>query len=685
MFFGTWFTTQYVAAKLGYQEALGKPLFYIFGLPIYYPIQWFAWAYHYDAYAPTIFNHALYLQYASFFMMFFLMIILAIRRAKRNKNTTSTYGSARWATTEEVEKAGLCPDYGVILAQSNDALYISELNEKQEIAWLMKRPGDQLIRHNGPEHLLCFAPTRSGKGVGLVIPTLLSWTDSVLVYDIKKELWHTTAGWRRQFSHCLRFEPTAPDSVRFNPLMEIRMGIEEVKDVQNIADILVDPDGSAERKDHWEKTGHALLVGVIIHVMYAEKDKTLSGVASFLSNPERSIEDTFLYMMQYPHYPDGTTHHIVAECAREMLNKSGNEISGVVSTAMSFLSLYRDPIIRSNTAESDFRIHQIMNSERPVSLYLVVPPSDIDRTKPLMRLLLNQFGRRLTEKLDTKRQYKHRLLIMLDEFPSLGRLGFFETELAFLAGYGVKCFLIAQSLNQIEKSYGPNNSILDNTQVKITYGANDDHTAKRISDLLGQATEIRAQKNLAGGRLSPWLGHVMVAEQESPRPLLTPGEILQLPGDDAIILSGNMPPYRAKKIMYYQDARFKDRANMPPPDRPEEQEKELIREEITNMWPTVSNDQITSEPIKTATNTINTDGGKSPMDNEKHFDLENEMLQERTKQIEQEEQIRDDELQEEQQEREQQNLQTKNQIINKQQRDMNKNRLFAGEEHDLPI
>ena len=164
----------------------------------------------------------------------------------------------------------------------------------------------------------------------------------------------------------------------------------------------------------------------------------------------------------------------------------------------------------------------------PVTLYLVVPPSDISRTKPLVRLILNQVGRRLTEELEDKRK-RHKLLLLLDEFPALGRLDFFESALAFVAGYGIRSFLIAQSLNQIEKAYGPNNAILDNCHVRVSFAANDERTAKRVSDALGTATEIRDAKNYAGHRLSPWLGHLMVSRQETARPLLTPGEIMQLP------------------------------------------------------------------------------------------------------------------------------------------------------------
>jgi type IV secretion system protein VirD4 len=153
---------------------------------------------------------------------------------------------------------------------------------------------------------------------------------------------------------------------------------------------------------------------------------------------------------------------------------------------------------------------------------------------------------------------------MLDEFPALGRLDFFESALAFMAGYGIKSFLIAQSLNQIERAYGPNNSILDNCHVRIAFATNDERTAKRVSDSLGTATELRDSTNYAGHRLSPWLGHLMVSRQETARPLLTPGEIMQLPPADEIVMVAGTPPIRAKKARYFEDPRFQERV-LPPP------------------------------------------------------------------------------------------------------------------------
>jgi type IV secretion system protein VirD4 len=359
------------------------------------------------------------------------------------------------------------------------------------------------------------------------------------------------------------FDPTNAKSSAYNPLLEVRRGEWEVRDVQNIADILVDPEGSLEKRNHWEKTSHALLVGAILHVLYAEEDKTLAGVASFLSDPKRPIESTLSAMMRTPHLGEAGVHPVVASAARELLNKSGNERSGVLSTAMSFLGLYRDPVVAEVTRRCDWRIGDIVAGDRPTTLYIVVPPSDINRTKPLIRLILNQVGRRLTENLQAKAG-RRRLLLMLDEFPALGRLDFFESALAFMAGYGIKSFLIAQSLNQIEKAYGPNNSILDNCHVRVSFATNDERTAKRVSDALGTATEMKAMKNYAGSRLSPWLGHLMVSSSETARPLMTPGEVMQLPPSDEIIMVSGLHPIRAKKARYFEDICLQDRIASPP-------------------------------------------------------------------------------------------------------------------------
>jgi len=547
---GIWFATQWAAAALGYQPELGLPWNVIGGVPVYRPWAIFLWWYHFDAYAPHVFDQAGAIAGASGFVGCGAAVAGSLWRARQRRNVT-TYGSAHWASLRETKAAGLFSEAGIFLG----------------------RLGERYLRHDGPEHVMAFAPTRSGKGVGLVVPTLLGWSGSAVIHDIKGENWQLTAGWRTRFSHCLLFNPTDARSARYNPLLEVRRGADEVRDVQNIADILVDPEGALDRRNHWEKTSHSLLVGAILHILYADANKTLARVATFLSDPQRPFVATLRVMMTTNHL--GTSdapavHPVVASAARELLNKSENERSGVLSTAMSFLGLYRDPTVAAVTAASDWRIADLVEGDHPVSLYLVVPPSDISRTKPLIRLVLNQIGRRLTEHLhapnpnQSAKPGRHRLLMMLDEFPALGRLDFFETSLAFLAGYGVRAFLIAQSLNQIEKAYGEHNAILDNCHVRVAFATNDERTAKRISDALGTATEQRAMRNYAGHRLAPWLAHVMVSRQETARALLTPGEVMQLPPADELVLVAGHAPVRAKKLRYYEDRTFKGRI-LPPP------------------------------------------------------------------------------------------------------------------------
>lgn len=582
-----WTATEWTAWRLDFQPELGRPMFMLWRLPVYPPPIFFWWWFCYDAYAPNVFVQGGSIAASGGLIAVVVAIAMSVWRAREAKSV-ETYGSARWAKPGEIAKAGLLGPLGVVLGKYRKTL----------------------LRHDGPEHVLCFAPTRSGKGVGLVIPTLLTWPGSAIIHDIKGENWRLTAGFRSQHGRVLMFDPTNPASCGYNPLLEVRRGAQEVRDVQNIADILVDPEGSLEKRNHWERTSHALLVGAILHVLYAEKDKTLAGVAELLSDPKRTIEATLSAMMRTPHLGEAGVHPVVASAARELLNKSANERSGVLSTAMSFLSVYRDPVIADVTRRSDWKIGDLVDGARPTSLYLVVPPSDFSRTKPLVRLILNQIGRRLTEDLEVG-QKRRRLLLMLDEFPALGRLDFFELSLAFMAGYGIKAFLIAQSLNQIEKAYGANNSVLDNCHVRVSFATNDERTAKRVSDALGTATELKAMKNYAGSRLSPWLGHLMVSRSETPRPLLTPGEIMQLPPTDEIVMVSGLAPIRARKARYYEDKRFRERlfpapklarpggvaraddwSALPVPERPKPEPEPQVKTE-----PTAPDDEIEQEDL----------------------------------------------------------------------------------------
>ena len=539
-----WIATQQLAAALGYQPELGPPWLRFGRLPLYWPWQVLEWDYWYQVYAPPIFRRALALVYAGPFLGVVVVIVYAVWQARRARVAT-THGTAEWGRKRGYRRAGLMKGRGVVLGRT---------------------AGGRYLQHDGPEHVISIAPTRSGKGVGQIIPTLLTWPGSVVVHDFKAENWQATAGARAIFSHCLYFNPIDRASCHYNPLAEIRPGDALIADTQNIAQLLVDPDGRGFRQ-HWDRTSFALFVAAILHVLHCEADKTLAGLARFLADPRRDIGKT-LKLMLTTTYPDAAVTKAVQSTAREMLQKDPRELSAVVSTSLGFLSLYRDPVVAANTANSDFRILDLMTAEHPVSLYLVVPPADKARLTPLMRLLWSQIGGRLTERLDLPGR-KHRVLLMIDELPSLGRLEFVQSSLAFVAGYGIKAFLVAQSKKQLEEVYGKNNSIIDNCQVRTFFTPNDAETAQEISTMLGTKTEVHQQRMYTGHRLAPWLAHVMVADQETARALLTPGEVLTFDDEEAIVFVSGQRPMRIRKIRYYADRAFSRRVVSAPALRTE--------------------------------------------------------------------------------------------------------------------
>ncbi|MBS90535.1 type IV secretory system conjugative DNA transfer family protein, partial [Sphingobium sp.] len=203
-----WAATQWTAAALAYQPQLGAPWFMLGDWPIYPPPAFFWWWFSFDAYAPEIFQTGAFIAVSGGFAAIVVAIGMSVWRARELKNA-ETYGSARWATRGEIAAAGLLGDSGVMLG----------------------RLGRDYLRHDGPEHVLCFAPTRSGKGVGLVVPTLLTWPGSAIVHDIKGENWQLTAGFRARHARVLLFDPTNGASAAYNPLLEIRKGAWEVRDV----------------------------------------------------------------------------------------------------------------------------------------------------------------------------------------------------------------------------------------------------------------------------------------------------------------------------------------------------------------------------------------------------------------------------------------------------------------------
>lgn len=507
------------------------------------------------------------------------LLVWNIVRKNTNKAHESLHGSARWADRKDIEAAGLLAKKG----EDSDGVYVG--------GWVDKKGTLHYLRHSGPEHVLTYAPTRSGKGLGLVLPTLLSWPHSTFITDLKGELWALTAGWRKKYAHnkVIRFEPaSAQGSAAWNPLDEIRVGTEyEIGDVQNLATMIVDPDGKG-LNSHWDKTAFALLTGVILHALYKARDDggvaTLPSVDRMLSDPEKPVGDLWVEMATYPH-ADGRPLPVISSAGQDMLDRPEEEAGSVLSTAKSFLALYRDNVVAANVSRSDFKIKDLMNDEDPVSLYIITQPNDKARLRPLVRILINMIIRLSADKMDfengrPKVHYKHKMLAMLDEFPSLGKLEIMQESLAFIAGYGIKCYLICQDLNQLksrETGYGPDETITSSCHVQNAYPPNRIETAEHLSKLTGITTVVKEQITTSGKWVSAMLGQVSRTTQEVQRPLLTADECMRMPGPvkdarglitqagDMVIYVAGYPAIYGRQTLYFKDPVFEARSKVPPP------------------------------------------------------------------------------------------------------------------------
>ena len=590
--------TQRVAAYFDFHQALGTP----FLAGFYAPWAIFGWKAQFlaqDTYGfmETAVTHS----QALFLIPQFLIIGTWLFFMKGLRGNEMLHGSARWATEPEIRLMGYFEGGGVYIGG-----YVKKLAGAALIRCaLLGKPKEvqMYLRHNGPEHLLVFAPTRSGKGVGLILPTLLAWEGSALVLDIKGENWALTAGYRCSMGQkVLRFDPSDASgaSACFNPLEVIRLDSHlAIPDSQNIAAMLVDPEGKG-LDDHWSKAAFAMLGGSLLHccIMTMAKEKraaTLYDLSCMLADENRTIQQLFEEMVQAPHaallqeiFPQNAdteygakAHTFIASSAREMLNKAENEASGVISTALVNLALYRDPVVALNTSRCDFRIHDLMNFDTPVNLYLVISPADIDRVRPLIRLMVDMLVRRICSKMEfadgsSVKSYKHRLLLLLDEFTSLGKLPIMEKALAYVAGYGGKVYIIVQDITQLNGVYGKDNALMANCHIRLAYAPNTVATANTLSEMTGKTTVVDKKTSLSGSR-SGRMKNASISVNETARPLLTPDECMRLPGPvkddqgrvvkpgDMLIFTAGKPPIYGRQILYFLDPVFSKRSKIPVP------------------------------------------------------------------------------------------------------------------------
>ncbi|EPF46069.1 hypothetical protein HMPREF1222_02159 [Treponema vincentii F0403] len=587
---GFWWSTQVFARLMRYNPHIVRyPLFrFPSGYPVYNPFVYFGCFIKYflrpgfDVYLfrsikPALIGTAIAIGF----------IILYVIRSLRQKEVY-LYGTARWATKKDLKNAGMFRETGVVCGQTADAKISAEYNAKDDAVRLKTiSEGKKLLCHSGKTNTLCLAPTRSGKGVSVIIPTLLNYPHSVIVFDPKGENWNITAGFRKQFSHCLKFSPISRDTLRINIIDEIRDGDFMYSDANLIADILFAGDNAKDSgtEQFFNNSAKDFVTGVILHVKYSDRypAKNLTTVLRLISESnaffsqgqtETDIKNPLVEaMLKDLHSGNKSACKTISGCANR-LSKNPKVQADVLSTCFSKLQLFEDPLIENATCASDFSIEDFISTKTPISLYLTVPYAHIKRIAPVFRLLIEFMLRKFSE---GETQYgavklPEDLLFILDGFPILGYFPFLAETMGVLAGYGVRFLIICQAMNQLVKLYGQEHPFLDHCENTIVFRPRKPSDAKVFTDLLGKESVVHENISQSGRRFGP-LDNRNLAAQDIQRDLMNPDELTKLDWNSLLLINNGMP-YIGKKVVYFDSPRFKDRANMSVPQK----RKDLLSE-----------------------------------------------------------------------------------------------------------
>ena len=579
IFLGIWAGTQRFSYLVGYQNGwVGEPFYILkigenFSFPLYKPWLIFFWTlifFKRTEIHEILYNAYKIIGYTSVFAIAFYFMFEFIIMKNGLKNI---FGTARWGNKRDLKKAGLLGKKGgMIIGQLVNAKVNAEYDLTKNFVLLHLIQAAQKIVQAGIYNTLLAAPTRTFKGVSCVIPTLLTYPGSVIVLDFKGENFNYTSGFRKQFGKVYRWEPTGDKGHHFNPMMEIRSGEDAFSDANLIADILTTPaeGGGNASSEHFRTGAKDFLTSVILHCLCSDwKDKSLPGCRKFLAqgDPTDPNNKKYIYdLMINSDHGDDIIHQAVVEGATAQRNRPDDEGGSMLSTVNNALAVFADPKIARNTWNSEFYIDEFAETKTPISLYLTIQYSDVQRIAPLIRMFVTLFSRRFTsgETSAANRKFTVPLLFILDEFDKLGRMDELEMNMGIHNGFGIHYFLIFQSLNQLNKIYTKDHSFLAHCRNKIFYAPDEYESAELISKILGKESISRATISYSGGKSQVGYSSKNVSSQEQERSLMNPDEVMKLPPNQFLLLCQGLPPYIGKKNVYYEDPLFQARIKIDP-------------------------------------------------------------------------------------------------------------------------
>lgn len=451
------------------------------------------------------------------------------------------HGAARWASETELAQGGLRARQGIVLGWS----------------------GGRLLTFGGPEHVMLHAPTRSGKGVGVVIPNLLTWPDSVVVLDVKRENWTATAGFRAAHGQeVILFDPLDPEgrTARFNPLGHIDRAdsVAVLDELQKLAVMLFPVPPNTD--PFWAEAARVGLIGVGAYV--AETPDLKFSLGAIYA--ELTDGDPRTRLPEAAKARAAAGKPLSAGCVNaltDFCSASENTFAGIKQTLTSRLGLWLNPRVCAATEVSDFDLRDLR--ERRISLYLCVSPDNLARVAPLYNLLLQQLVDLNTRELPTGDRHRVPALILADEFSKLGHAPVIARSFSYVAGYGLRLLPVLQSPAQLRAEYGADlaEEIMTNCGVEIAFAPKELKVAQDLSERLGYWTYQGRSLSRPSGLSA---GHRSVNESDQRRALMLPQELIQMPPARLIVLRAGMPPVRGRKIVYWRERAFAQRV-LPPP------------------------------------------------------------------------------------------------------------------------
>ena len=488
-----------------------------------------------------------------------ILVIWAIAVSFSDVKTKSNYGDAKWAKKRDIKKMGLFADNGIIYG----------------------KVGNRFIRTNEPLSALIAAPPGTGKTAAIAIPNLLSCNNSMIINDVKNELWEITATHRKKYQQVIRFAPTEKDSHSWNPLAEIPDNeIDAVVHIDRILSVIYQTTGN-EKDDHWQRMSKSVVKFYALMLLYNKVPMSLAKIRSeildtsdlqvyvtrYIENdfydPDTADEDDKDDGMR-PKYPpfinDGSViYQYILETGNLITQVNSKEFSSVLTTMISKLEIFADPIVASNTSKSDFSIKQLRQSK--ASIYLCTRPKDLARAAPIIKIFIEIAA---NEFLSDKPRKEQKVTFLLDEFARMGKLDTLIKLPAVSRGQNANVVLICQDLDQIKSVYKETglNEILSTTAHKVVFTQNNYNTMRRISELIGKQTKTKTTETRQKNQLFADKSNQISEEGQA---LILPQDVGSLKDNEVIIITQgyNTQPIKAKTAKYYEIKQMRKLALMP--------------------------------------------------------------------------------------------------------------------------